>query len=170
MCSLEERQDGLVVFTIGAFGYEEESFLRALEEVNVDTFCDLRQRRGVRGSRYSFVNSTRLQHNLAGRGIRYVYLKLLAPTQEVRKKQRESDHAAGTTKRGRKSLDPTFIAAYRSECLEKTTVDDILASIPADAKRVAMFCVEELPSACHRSLAAEWLASHTAASVGHLIP
>ncbi len=166
----EGRQAGLVVLTIGAFGYEEEAFFSALEEAEVDTFCDLRQRRGVRGSRYAFVNSKRLQHRLAGLGIRYVYLRPLAPTQEVRRRQKEADEAEGVAKRQRETLHPAFVAAYRSECLERTSSADVLAAIPADAKRVALFCVEQVPSACHRSLAAEWLADHVAAPVEHLIP
>lgn len=169
MGRLRGGPNDLVVLTVGAFGYEEESFFRTLLEANVDTFCDLRQRRGVRGSKYAFVNSKRLQDRLAELSIRYVYLKSLAPTQEVRRRQKEADDAAGVAKRQRESLHPAFVAAYWSECLERTAVADVLASIPADAKRVALFCVEKLPSACHRSLVAEWLADNTTAPVEHLL-
>ena len=164
-----ERGD-LVVLTVGAYGHDEESFFRALMRAGVDTFCDIRQRRGVRGSRYAFVNSKRLQQRLAELGIRYVHLRSLAPTQEARRAQREADKAEGVAKRQRESLHPAFVAAYRKECLEKVTGAGVLASVPADAKRVALFCVEELPAACHRSLAAEWLGSCTKAPIEHLIP
>ncbi len=163
-------QGALVVLTTGAYGHDEQSFFRALVEADVDTFCDIRQRRGVRGSRYAFVNSKRLQQSLAELGIRYVHLKSLAPTQEVRAAQKEADKAEGVAKRQRQSLHPEFAAAYRKECLENVTGAGVLASVPADAKRVALFCVEELPSACHRSLAAEWLAGYAEASIEHLLP
>ncbi len=164
------EQGDLIVLTVGAYGHDEESFFRALVGADVDTFCDIRQRRGVRGSRYAFVNSKRLQQRLAESGIRYVHLRSLAPTQEVRRAQKEADNADGVAKRQRENLHPAFVAAYRKECLEKVTVAGVLASIPADARRVALFCVEELPLACHRSLAAEWFAKHTESSIGHLIP
>jgi uncharacterized protein (DUF488 family) len=166
----EAGRSDFVFLTIGAFGYEEESFFRTLLEANIDTFCDLRQRRGVRGSRYAFVNSKRLQSRLAKLNVRYVHIKSLAPTQEVRRAQKEADKSAGVAKRQRESLHPAFVTAYRSECLKRTRAADVLASLPADAKRVALFCVEELPSACHRSLAAKWLADHTKATVEHLTP
>lgn len=165
-----EGQIDLVVLTVGAFGHEEESFFRTLVQADVDTFCDIRQRRGVRGPRYAFVNSKRLQHRLAELDIRYVYIKSLAPTQEVRRAQKEADKAAGVRKRQRETLHPAFVAAYQSECLESTTRADILASLPADAKRVALFCVEKFPSACHRSLVADWLAAHSEVTIRHLVP
>jgi len=36
----------------------------------VDTFCDIRARRGVRGSEYAFANHQRLAARLAERNIR----------------------------------------------------------------------------------------------------
>jgi hypothetical protein len=38
------------IVTIGVYGWVEEDFFRALVDVRVDLFCDLRARRGVRGS------------------------------------------------------------------------------------------------------------------------
>ncbi len=42
-------------FTIGVYNSSENEFFNKLTENHIDTFCDIRQRRGVRGSQYSFV-------------------------------------------------------------------------------------------------------------------
>lgn len=156
------------LFTIGAFGYDEASFFRALTDARIDTFCDVRQRRGVRGATYAFVNSQRLQARLADLGIRYVHIKALAPTSEVREAQKRADAAEGVAKRKRQELGPAFVAAYSHECLADTDPADILNALPPDAERVVLFCVEEKPAACHRSLAAAWLADGE--PVTHLTP
>ena len=70
----------LKIVTIGVFGFSEEAFFHALQTAQVDTFCDIRQRRGVRGATYAFCNSKRLQTRLAELGIRYLHRKDLAPT------------------------------------------------------------------------------------------
>lgn len=162
--------DGLTIYTIGAFGYDEETFFHALVEAGIDTLCDIRQRRGVRGARYAFVNSSRLQHKLARLNVRYVHVRSLAPTTEVRRAQKEADEAAGVDKRRREVLHPAFVDAYRRECLDTTAASDVLASLLTDSRRVALFCVEQQPAACHRSLAAEWLSDHTSSRVEHLVP
>lgn len=105
------------LFTIGAFGYDEASFFRALQNAGIDTFCDVRQRRGVRGAMYAFVNSQRLQARLAELGIRYVHVKALAPTSAVREAQKRADKGAGMAKRERTALSPAFVTAYEHECL-----------------------------------------------------
>ena len=45
------------VFTIGVYGSTENSFFEKLAQSRIDLFCDIRQRRGVRGSQYKYVNS-----------------------------------------------------------------------------------------------------------------
>ena len=40
------------VFTIGVYGSTENSFFEKLAQSRIDLFCDIRQRRGVRGSQY----------------------------------------------------------------------------------------------------------------------
>ena len=65
------------IFTIGVYGSVEESFFNTLIDNKIDTFCDIRQRRGVRGSQYSYVNSNYLQTKLNELGIRYHYVKEL---------------------------------------------------------------------------------------------
>ena len=49
------------VLTIGAYGWDAETFFAALVRERVAVFCDLRRRRGVRGPEYAFANSARLQ-------------------------------------------------------------------------------------------------------------
>ena len=46
--------------TIGVYGFDESSFFQTLQNAGVDTFCDLRARRGVRGAAYAFANGERL--------------------------------------------------------------------------------------------------------------
>ena len=54
----------IVFFTIGVYNSTESEFFQKLKSNGIDTFCDIRQRRGVRGKKYSFVNSNRLQNRL----------------------------------------------------------------------------------------------------------
>ena len=42
----------LALYTMGVYGSTEASFFKKLEQNNIDTLCDIRQRRGVRGSKY----------------------------------------------------------------------------------------------------------------------
>ena len=85
--------------TIGVYGFSEAAFFKALQQAGVDTFCDIRWRRGVRGAEYAFANRARLQQRLAELGIRYLHFRDLAPTPALRQRQAEADKAAGTTKR-----------------------------------------------------------------------
>jgi len=61
------------IYTIGVYGLTEADFFQKLLDSNIDTFCDIRRRRAVRGSQYAFVNSKRLQDKLEKLSIRYVY-------------------------------------------------------------------------------------------------
>ena len=83
------------VATVGVYGFTGETFLAALREVGVRLLIDVRQRRGVRGSDYAWVNSQRLQAALAEAGIEYRHLKELAPTTELRHLQYAADARAG---------------------------------------------------------------------------
>ncbi len=100
------------IVTIGVYGFDKDSFFEALLNANIDTFCDIRLRRGMRGSTYSFANSESLQRCLREMGIRYVHVKDLAPNQEIRKKQKQEDEKLGIAKRSRKGLGQEFIQAY----------------------------------------------------------
>ena len=89
------------IVTIGAYGFNKDSFFQALLNAGVDTFCDIRMRRGMRGSTYAFVNSASLQRQLSELGIRYVHVKALAPNQRIRDGQKQEDERLGVAKRAR---------------------------------------------------------------------
>ncbi len=158
------------VVTIGVYGFTPETFFRALQDAQVDTFCDIRKRRGVRGSAYAFANSQRLQNQLTQLGIRYVYSAELAPTTAVRQLQHQADQATHTAKRQRTNLDTGFMAAYQQQILNHFNLSAWLSTLPSDAQTVALFCVEREPTACHRSLVAEKLGQTLGVSVEHLLP
>jgi uncharacterized protein (DUF488 family) len=155
------------ILTIGVFGMSEEQFFGAIVSSGTDCFVDIRQRRGLRGSQYAFANSTRLQQALASRGITYVYIKQLAPTTEVRQAQRLSDLVAGVGKRDREELGEAFKRSYCDVCLQSWDISRFVAALPTGTKRPMLFCVERLPLACHRSLAAEWISHALGIPVRH---
>ncbi len=156
--------------TIGVYGWQEERFFGALLEAGVTTFCDLRDRRGVRGSEYAFANSTRLQARLATLGIHYVHCRELGADKALRTRQQAADQAARTAKRARMQLSPEFIAAYRRERLEGFDSRSFVTALGSEARVVALFCVEREPAACHRSLVAERLAEDLSLRVVHIVP
>jgi uncharacterized protein (DUF488 family) len=145
------------IVTIGGYGFTEAGFLSALQHAGVDMFVDIRQRRGMRGPKYAFLNSSRLQALLAAAGIGYLHARDLAPTSSVREAQKGDDLAMGVAKRDRAQLSPAFIEKYRTEILGRFD-GERLGSALEGAKTIALFCVEGHPLACHRSLAAEHLA------------
>jgi uncharacterized protein (DUF488 family) len=145
------------IVTIGGYGFTEQRFLQALKEARVDTFVDVRQRRGMRGARYAFLNSSRLQTMLTSVGIKYIHALDLAPTTSIRHAQKEEDLASGTAKRDRTRLSQLFVEKYRLEVLSKFDATALRTTLRG-AQVVALFCVEGHPAACHRSLAAEYLA------------
>ncbi len=146
------------IVTIGVYGFDEVGFFEALCKAKVDTFCDIRSRRGVRGATYAFANSKRLQTRLEELGIRYIYRKDLGPTKNVREKQAAADKATKTAKRKRTELGEAFIEAYNTECLAAFEPQSLIDELEPDAQVVALFCVETAPEACHRSLVADKLA------------
>ncbi len=158
------------IVTIGVYGFDESSFFEALCNAQVDTFCDIRNRRGVRGATYAFANSQRLQKRLAELGIRYIHRKDLAPTASVREKQTAADKASKTPKRKRTRLSDTYIESYRTECLAQFEPQSLLDELAPDAKVVALCCVETTPAACHRSLVAERLAETLHLEVEDILP
>jgi uncharacterized protein (DUF488 family) len=158
------------IVTIGAYGWDEEGFFGALVRAHVDLFCDLRARRGVRGSAYAFANSERLQARLAGLGIRYAHCKELAPSDETRAAQYAVDRAAKVAKRQRAVLSPAFADAYRRERLEGFDSAAFVAGLGPEVHGIALFCVEREAAACHRSLLAARLAQDLGAEVVHLLP
>ena len=162
--------DTPVIVTIGVYGCDEAGFFAALQQAGVDTFVDIRGRRGVRGAAYAFANSQRLQARLAELGIRYLHRPDLAPSPETRSQQYAADKASKTAKRQRSVLDPAFAAAYRQERLASFDSRQFLADLGPEARVVALFCVEREPAACHRSLLATRLQRDLGVEVRHLLP
>jgi uncharacterized protein YeaO (DUF488 family) len=160
----------LRIITLGVYGSTETGFFTALRDARVDTFCDLRARRGVRGAEYAFVNSQRLQAKLAELGIRYLHCKDLAPSEALRKRQYAADKADRVAKRQRTALSAPFIAAYREEHLRAFDGRKFLEQLGGEARVVALFCVERAAAACHRSLLAERLQRDLGVEVVHLLP
>lgn len=148
----------LKLLTIGVYGFDEESFFNALIDASVDTFCDIRARRGMRGRQYSFVNSQHLQAKLKAFGIHYYHLKELAPSNALRKIQSNQDKQIKVSKRARTELSTQFIDAYEKEASEHLDVNDFLSQFEPQPEALALFCVERHPEACHRSIVAKKLA------------
>ena len=145
-------------FTIGVYGSTEQEYFQKLIDNNIDTFCDIRQRRGVRGAKYAFVNSNRLQEKLKELNIKYAHFKELAPTTEIRELQKEADKKENVLKRDRNKLGKIFTIAYKNKILNNFDFDTFLEELEnVNASNVVLFCVEEKPEACHRSLVAEKL-------------
>jgi uncharacterized protein (DUF488 family) len=156
------------VFTIGGYGFTEDVFFRTLVDAGIDVFCDVRQRRGMRGSTFAFLNSTRLQARLAEVGIAYLHMKEFAPTNSIRQKQKDADAKLGIQKRSREVLGDEFAERYSSEILRVHRPEDFFSRLPRDAKRPCLFCVERRAGACHRSLMSNWLVSGRNVQVVHL--
>ncbi|MBS1922711.1 MAG: DUF488 domain-containing protein [Bacteroidetes bacterium] len=145
-------------FTIGVYNSTEQEYFKKLTDNNIDTFCDIRQRRGVRGSQYAFVNSNRLQQKLNELDIKYGHVIDLAPTTEIRDLQKEADEQKGELKRDRNKLGQVFTIAYKDRILSKFDFDSFIDKLDeVGANRVVLFCVEENPEACHRSIVTDKL-------------
>ncbi|WP_375579772.1 DUF488 domain-containing protein [Marivirga tractuosa] len=145
-------------FTIGVYNSTEHEYFNKLTENRIDTFCDIRQRRGVRGAKYAYVNSNRLQEKLNDLDIKYGHVIDLAPTKEIRELQKEADAQQGELKRDRNKLGKVFTIAYKNRILSNfdfATFIDKLDEVGAN--RVVLFCVEEKPQACHRSIVTDKL-------------
>ncbi len=160
----------LSIVTIGIYGFTEATFFEALLNCKVSVLCDIRRRRVVRGSQYAFANSKRLQGKLAELGIRYIYAKQLAPSNAIRKLQREADKSAQITKSNRQVLSDSFVAAYQAESLSNLSTYEFVHENNLANDTIGFLCVEREPSACHRSLVAERFANDLGNSIIHLQP
>ncbi len=158
------------IVTIGVYGFTESSFFASLVNARVDTFCDIRMRRGMRGAKYSFVNSQYLQNRLRELGIRYIHVKELAPSQEIRNKQQQADKRLGNGKQTRAILSQDFVQSYKTQCLDTFKANKFLDGLDENTECLALFCVEREPKACHRSLVAEQLENTMMLEVQHILP
>lgn len=156
-------------FSIGVYGTSEESFFKKLRDSKIDTFCDIRNRRSVRGALYSYANANRLQTKLITEGIRYIYVPDLSPTEEIREIQREVDKKEGVLNSKRENLNGVFKNAFRKKILAKFNFKKFLDDLERQgAKKVALFCVESDANACHRSLVTEKLYADFNCSITHI--
>ena len=157
------------IFTIGVYGTPADSFFKILVDNKIDTFCDLRNRRAVRGSQYSFANSNRLQARLAELGINYLHIPELSTPDAIRKIQYEADKKLATTQRNRETLSGTFISAYKNDILKNFDFKSFLNQLEEiNAYRIVLFCVEKSPFACHRSIVSDYLHKNYKLPVKHL--
>jgi len=156
-------------YTIGVYNSSETVFFDKLTGNGIDTFCDIRQRRGVRGSKYSFVNSKKLQSKLKDLNITYKHIIDLAPTSEIRNLQKLADAQKHEFKRNRQELGTVFKSAYKDKVLRKFDFQEFLIDLKKNnSKRIVLFCVEEYPKACHRSLVSNILESEHNFKIVHL--
>lgn len=154
--------------TIGVYGFDGSSFIRALKEAGVSLVLDVRQRRGVRGSEYAWANARRLEAALAEAGIGYSHLPELAPTTEMRQLQYREDERRGEGKRSRTELAPEYVRQYTEQVLDRVALEPIVNWI--GSKHAALLCVERDAEACHRSLIAARLARDHGFEIEHLKP
>jgi uncharacterized protein (DUF488 family) len=156
--------------TIGVYGWEAGQFFAALQAAGVDLLVDIRRRRGVRGSEYSFANSARLQERLSELGIRYLHRLDLSPSDAVRKGQHTADEAQHIARRQRTELSEAFKQGYREEVLNHFDSRQFAADLDPETHLAALLCVEREPSACHRGLLAARLEHDLGVNVTHLTP
>lgn len=156
-------------FTIGVYNSTEKEFFDKLIDNKIDTFCDIRQRRGVRGSKYSFVNSNRLQHKLNDLEIKYGYIPELAPSTQIRELQKDIDEQKGELKRDRQELGSVFVIEYKNRILKDYDFEKFFENLyQIGASRIVFFCVEEQPEACHRSIVTDKLLNSYNYKITHL--
>lgn len=141
------------LYTVGVYGSSENDFFDKITSNNIDTFCDIRRRRAVRGSQYSFVNSKRLQDKLKQLNVNYIYEIDLAPTKEIRDLQKKADEQNKIQKRQREELGFVFKNEYSNKIIANFDFPSFVERLKkAGANKVVLFCVEKTPNACHRSL------------------
>jgi uncharacterized protein (DUF488 family) len=157
------------IATIGVYGFVAGAFLEKLTGAGVGLLLDLRQRRGVRGSDYSWANSARLQRALAAADVGYWHVKDLAPTTGLRQLQYREDARQGVGKRNRIALASEYVERYTREILDPFDLGALVAELPGDSV-TALLCVERDPEACHRSLVAERLHAQHGLPVTDLRP
>ncbi len=145
-------------FTIGVFNKTEQEFFDKLANSGINFFCDTRQKTNS-DVEYAFVNSDHLQERLKAINIKYLHIKELAPTSEIRRLQKEADIQKGETNTNRTKLAETFVKAYKDKVLSHFDFDSFIKEFKEklETAKVAVFCVEEYPTACHRGLVAEKL-------------
>lgn len=157
------------IATIGVYEWDLGQFIAALDAKGVSRLFDIRQRRGVRGRRYAWANSLRLQAALAEAGIGYEHHPELAPDTELRHLQYREDDRQGVGKRSRVKLAPEYIRVYTEEILDLVPLDPFIRRLPVHGIG-ALMCVEATAQACHRSLVAQRLSVRFGFEIVNLEP
>lgn len=135
----------MIFYTIGVYNSTEEDFFGKLVDNDIDTFCDIRQRRGVRGAKYKFVNSLKLQEQLDTLNIKYLYIKQLAPTVEVRNIQKEIDKTLFEKKYNRSKLGNDFIKNYKETIIANYNFDLFIDFLKShEAKKLFYFVLKKI--------------------------
>ena len=156
-------------FSIGVYGCTSDDFFNKLTNSRIDLFVDIRSRRAVRGSKYAFVNSKRLQNQLKSIGINYLHVIELAPTKEIRDIQKKADAESNVKKRERDRLGMNFIELYKKVILDNFNIKSFTELLQkSQARNVVLFCVEQNHQACHRSIVTEEIESKTGLRSIHL--
>ncbi|MBU2996351.1 DUF488 domain-containing protein [Cellulophaga baltica] len=156
-------------YTIGVYNTTEANFFNKLLENKIDTFCDIRQRRGVRGSKYSFVNSKKLQSKLQNQNIKYLHYLDLAPTKDIRELQKKADLKNLELKRDRLTLGHVFIEEYNNQVIKPFNFKQFITDLEnINAEKIVLFCVEEQHKACHRSIVAAKLSLEFTFDIKHI--
>ena len=157
------------IYTIGVYDSTEDSFFSTLTDAGITVFCDVRARRGLRGKRYAYANSTYLQVKLNELDIRYRYFLELSPSKAAREAEMNHAKKEKIPFRQRTQLTDTYIQAYQSDILANFNASAFISEFDTDNK-IVLFCVEGTPTACHRSLLAQAIADELNIEVKHLIP
>jgi uncharacterized protein (DUF488 family) len=101
--------------------------------------------------------------------IKYGYIPDLAPTTEIRELQKEIDVEKGELKSERQELGKVFVIEYKNKILKNFDFNKLFETLDQiGANRVALFCVEEHPEACHRSIVSDKLVGHYNYKITHL--
>jgi hypothetical protein len=158
------------IVTIGVYGFDAESFFTALQRAGVDTLCDLRRRRGVRGSEYAFANRARLEARLARWASATCIASIWRRVPRCAQHSTASMLSKASPNASVKRFPPAFAEGYQRECLDAFDSRQFAADLGEDARVVALLCVETAPAACHRSLVAAQLAADLGLKVEHLLP
>jgi hypothetical protein len=156
-------------YTTGVYGLSNDEFFERIFSNRIDTFIDIRRRRAVRGAKFAFVNSKRLQDKLRELGVNYLHILDLSPTIEIREAQKEADKKAKVSKRERNELGDEFKHLYREEILRKYDLEKLFFILNSlNSKNVVLFCVEKEPCACHRSLVTDKIHAEYNFPIKHL--
>ncbi len=145
-----------VLATIGYEAATPATFLDALRGAGVEVLVDVRA--AARSRRVGFAK-TRLRAGVEEHGIGYLHLPGLGTPAEGRSAARSGDHAA---------MREVFAEHLQSPLAQQQL--ESLVDLIRSGRRVAIMCLEDDPSHCHRSLVADAVEDRLGVRVDHLRP